>query len=243
MASDKPWTKGPGEILRHAFSLLEEDTDTSRRIAMILVDNSIELILKTFIGLPYRITGIRIPRKEIEEAKASFPGLLDAIEKNADSKLDGIDFGEIEWYHRLRNQLYHDGNGLTVERERVEVYAELANILFERLFGERLLDIDEDPNKKLGQFIHYWSILENTILAVADLEAGETKLRGVFDAIQLLLEKNMMSSYQSNKLREIQKLRNKLVHGNIGVSEIPDNTMKQLEELLDWAEEIGKRLC
>jgi hypothetical protein len=65
----------------------------------------------------------------------NFPMLLDALEKYAASKLDGIDLGEIEWYHRLRNQLYHQGNGLTVERDKVEVYAELANVLFTNLFG------------------------------------------------------------------------------------------------------------
>ena len=40
--------------------------------------------------------------------------MLDALEQYAAPKLAGIDLGEIEWYHRLRNQLYHQGNGLTV---------------------------------------------------------------------------------------------------------------------------------
>jgi hypothetical protein len=48
----------------------------------------------------------------------------EAVEKYAQDKLSGFNLGEIEWYHRLRNQLYHQGNGLTVELEKVEVYAE-----------------------------------------------------------------------------------------------------------------------
>jgi hypothetical protein len=31
------------------------------------------------------------------------------------NKLIGIELGEIEWYHKIDNQLYHDGNGITVE--------------------------------------------------------------------------------------------------------------------------------
>lgn len=64
--------------------------------------------------------------------------------------------GEIEWYHRLRNQLYHQGNGLTVERDKVEVYAELANVLFANLFGIRLVEPEDDSKAVLGNFMLAW---------------------------------------------------------------------------------------
>ncbi len=102
---------------------------------MIAIDNAVELTIKTYLGLPKRITGLTISRKEFAEIAESFPSLLDAVEKYAQDKLAGVNLGEIEWYHRLRNQLYHQGNGLTVERDKVEVYAELANVLFKNLFG------------------------------------------------------------------------------------------------------------
>lgn len=121
-----PWASGPGEILRHGLGLLREDTDTNRRLAMIAIDNAVELTIKTYLGLPKRITGLHVPRKELSEISESFPALLDAIERHAHDKLLGIDLGEIEWYHRLRNELYHQGNGLTVERDKVNVYAQLA---------------------------------------------------------------------------------------------------------------------
>jgi len=83
---------------------------------MISIDNAVELMIKTYLGLPKRITGLSIPRKEYNDIAESFPALLDGLEKHAPDKLDGIDLGTIEWYHRLRNELYHQGNGLTVER-------------------------------------------------------------------------------------------------------------------------------
>jgi hypothetical protein len=58
-----PWASGPAEILKHGLDLLEEDNDTNRRLAMIAIDNSVELIVKTYLGLPKRISGINITRK------------------------------------------------------------------------------------------------------------------------------------------------------------------------------------
>jgi hypothetical protein len=115
-ANDPPWASGPGEILRHGLGLLKRDSDAHRRLAMISVDNAVELMIKTYLGLPKRITGLSISRRDFQEIAESFPALLDALEKHGGDKIVGIGLGEIEWYHRLRNQLYHQGNGLTVER-------------------------------------------------------------------------------------------------------------------------------
>ncbi|SFN90801.1 hypothetical protein SAMN05660284_02499 [Formivibrio citricus] len=82
---------------------------------MISIDNAVELMIKTYLGLPKRITGLVITRKEFAELSEGFPSLIDGLEQHAPDKLDGIDLGTIEWYHRLRNELYHQGNGLTVE--------------------------------------------------------------------------------------------------------------------------------
>ncbi len=60
------------------------------------------------------------------------------LDKYGAQKLGSLDLGEIEWYHRLRNQLYHQGNGLTVERTKIEVYGQLAVALF-RIFLEQSL--------------------------------------------------------------------------------------------------------
>src|SRR5687767_7062459 len=136
--SQQPWASGPSEILQHRLSLLAKDSDTNRRLAMLSIDNAVELTIKTFLSLPRRITGINLSRKEFQEISESFPQLLDALEKHASDKLNGIDLGEIEWFHRLRNQLYHQGNGLTVDKDKVEIYAELAKIIFSNLFGFRI---------------------------------------------------------------------------------------------------------
>ncbi|HEY6763979.1 MAG TPA: hypothetical protein VI386_04345, partial [Candidatus Sulfotelmatobacter sp.] len=103
---------------------------------MISVDNAVELAVKTYLGLPERARGTKGPgRRELEAASESFPALLDVLGQYAADKLSGVDLSDVEWYHRLRNQLYHSGNGITVERSRVEGYFQIGSLLFENLFG------------------------------------------------------------------------------------------------------------
>lgn len=148
-----PWASGPGEILGHGLSLLKKDADANRRLAMLSIDNAVELMLKTYLGLPSRITGKTVTRRDYQEACMSFPALLDAIEHHAPEKLRGVNLAEIEWFHRLRNELYIRVNGLTVERIKVEVYAELAKLLFTNLFGIDL-EIEEEAHQEiLAEFI------------------------------------------------------------------------------------------
>jgi hypothetical protein len=53
----RPWASGPREILQHGINLLQKDTDTNRRLAMLSIDNAVELMVKTYLGLPKRATG------------------------------------------------------------------------------------------------------------------------------------------------------------------------------------------
>src|ERR1700747_2339705 len=97
---NRPWASGPSEILQHGINLLQTDTDSNRRLAMLSIDNAVELMIKTYLGLPKRVTGVQIGRSEFADINESFPKLLDALENHVGDKLDGIDLGEIDWYHR-----------------------------------------------------------------------------------------------------------------------------------------------
>ena len=65
--AQKPWVSGASESLMLALKLIEDDSDTNRRIAMILIDNSVEVAIKTYLGLPKRITGLSIPKQERDQ--------------------------------------------------------------------------------------------------------------------------------------------------------------------------------
>lgn len=214
----QPWVSGPAEILRHGLSLLEEDSDTNRRLAMIAIDNSVELAIKTYLGLPKRITGLAIPRKEYDEASESFPKLLTLLERTSVAKLEGIDLGEIEWYHRLRNQLYHEGNGLTVERTKVDVYAQLARLLFKNLFGAEVVPAPA-TQKKLGSFLEYWIRIERAIGVLTEpppskhpVVAERPRYR-YLDGLAALRSRGVVDSQTIDDLKHFREVRNRLVHG------------------------------
>lgn len=212
MARDikSPWATGPGEILRHGLDLLQRDSDVNRRLAMISIDNAVELMIKTYLGLPKRITGLAISRKAYDELAQSFPELLDALETYAADKINGIDLGEIEWYHRLRNELYHQGNGLTVERDKVEVYAELSNLLFENLFGFRLVEPEDDRTKLLGDFMAAWIDFERVL---APLQSGPMRPRAPLDSISRLRADAVVSDSELAEIDAIRRVRNEVIHG------------------------------
>lgn len=217
-----PWASGPAEILKHGLDLLGKDSDTNRRLAMISIDNSVELMIKTYLGLPRRVNGLQISRNAYQEFAESFPKLLDAIETYGKHILGSLDLGEIEWYHRLRNQLYHQGNGLTVERAKVEVYGQLAAALFESLFGVKPLPQQDDSYYLLAEFISAWAFFER---AADDLSSfyhfdENTNLRTTLNYASELHRNKYLLDSEFREIKQLWTIRNHAVHGKGLVSDL-----------------------
>ena len=233
LKNTQPWASGPGEILQHGVNLLQKDTDTNRRLAMLSIDNAVELMIKTYLGLPQRINGLNLGRKEFEDVSESFPKLIGALEKHAGKKLEGIETGLIEWYHRLRNELYHQGNGLTVEKDKVIVYAELAQVLFERLFGFQI-EIDKPSTPELvGNFVTAWSNLYQVLESIAKEKFPNRKVRGAKAIMPELITDGYLDAETVDEVHKLRMVRNDIVHGNI----------KELrKEMIDRLNELTKHL-
>jgi hypothetical protein len=209
---NKPWADGPREILEHAIALLQKDSDKYRRLALISVDNAVELTLKTYLGLPKRINGIQVPRKDYAEFSESFPKLLDAIEQYAPAKISGIDLGDVEWFHRLRNQLYHQGNGLTVDKDKVEVYSEIAKLLYEALFEDQIKVLADGQHDLLGEFLAAWVDFERLIRILATAHHVGTRPVAM-NAINDLIRTGVFHPEEKNEIEQIRHIRNEVVHG------------------------------
>lgn len=227
-----PWADGPKELMQHAIDHLATGSDFDRRIAMISIDNAVELMIKTFLGLPRRARGADGPtRKELEGAFNSFPSLLDLIEKYAEEKLTGVSLEEIEWYHRLRNQLYHSGNGITVEIAKVETYLSLGKVLYESLF-ESVLDIKSSSaiERKLGLFLGRWGIFDKEL----------RKQLPPKDRPALYWKQNYLESISPKAAElwmEVNQFRNFAVHTLEDVNEKEfDEAIPKLEELIKYIE-------
>ncbi|OJI42595.1 hypothetical protein VVATL9824_03560 [Vibrio vulnificus] len=230
---EKPWITGPKELLTHGLQHLELGTDFDHRIAMISVDNAVELMIKTYLGLPKRISKIDgLTRKALEEINSSFPNMLDGLERFASDKLSGIDLGDIEWFHRVRNQLYHDGNGITVEKGKVEAYAEIAKILFENLFGVEITETKTESkhHSLVGEFIKLWADIER------QQSTKDGKRKPMMFRLNELIEFGHLSPNQVERFNEVRKFRNNLVHGMSSPTEaelqVNVQALKQVVEAL-----------
>jgi hypothetical protein len=151
----------------------------------------------------------------------SFPSLLDGIEKYAFQKLKGISLGEIEWYHRLRNELYHQGNGLTIERTQVEVYAEIAKLLFSNLFEfEIYIEQKYLDTGLLRDFLKAWSDLLGLIPNEGFPE----------NVLELLLTQQVIDEATNLRLHAYLETRRNIIFGKkdfrsaISISDIEDFT-------------------
>jgi hypothetical protein len=207
---------------------------------LIAIDNAVELSVKTYLSLPKRVTGLSIPRKRLEEISESFPSLLDALEEFASNKLEGVDLASIEWYHRLRNQLYHQGYGLTVEREKVEIYAELAKALFKNLFGTNVVVRVSENTRLLGCFIQLWPRLENALASIASDHSltGRTG-RTVLDTVKFLRSGKILSNDDLDEIERLRRTRNEVVHGTVDYrTALDENTVNRLDRIVKALEAV-----
>jgi hypothetical protein len=219
-AQKRPWITGPRELLDHGLEHLQGNaTDFDRRIALISIDNAVELMIKTYLSQPSRALGLRIPRKRLEEISGSFPDLLDALEQYGKDRLGEIDLSDIEWFHRLRNELYHAGNGLTVEKQKVTVYAQIAEQLFVNLF--EIPPSKQSKPDTVGDFIRTISELQNLGEELAKRD-GITNAMGYQPSYLALTRR--FSNYD-----RIRQFRNNLVHSIVRQSEA--DLQKFLSEL------------
>lgn len=212
----KPWVSGPKELLDHAIAHMPQGSAFDFRIALISIDNAVELAVKVFLGLPERARGAPGPgRRELEQASQSFPDLLDLLEKHAPDKIIGFDLGDIEWYHRLRNDLYHNGNGITVDPEKVDGYLQLAKVLFERLFGEKIAESANPKSDSIGEFIVLWAKLEKRArkLAAQVLPKSKTLSHSLMQIVDGLVAKGLVAGVYRSRLERVAQARNGIVHG------------------------------
>lgn len=236
----KSWCDGPKELLLIAHRLASEGNAASTRVALVLVDNAVEVIAKTFLSLPKRVTGVNIARRELEGIFESFPAVISCLEKNSGDRINHIDLSEIEWHHSLRNKLYHDGSGLTVSRETVDVYFALAAQLFQALFDEKIeVSPTSEGERLIGTFLARWVALEKGLIMYSEF-VGETYGRtpNLRAGLGLLVEEGKMSREMVDEITSLQQLRNAVVHGQVEPSRAIDaGVLNRLGKIDQWLKE------
>jgi hypothetical protein len=205
---EKTWASGSIELLRHADSHIELDSAFDKRIAFISVDNSVETSVRTFLCLPEGKAGVKIPRSEVEGVGNSFPKLVALLFKHAGGRLTGIDPDDIEHYHRIRNQLYHEGTGFSVDDQYLVAYRSIAMLLLQNLFDVTYSNVDNLP-PRLDSLILNWNRIEQNIKArLRDAGVDEHFTYKWEEAVQ----KKVLTTSQIQDLTELRMARNRLAH-------------------------------
>ena len=204
------WASGSLELLNHAEAHMDEESAFDKRIAFISIDNSVEIAIRTFLELPARnFVGAKPSRKEVESASNSFPGLLDLLVKYAANRLVGIEPMDIEFYHRLRNKLYHDGTGLTVDENYISAYFTIAKLLLSKLFKIEYESTTFGKKPSPEDVLLLWNKIEKQLEELFYFAGIDDK--GTYKWEEALNEK-ILTMDLINQLTELRLERNKLVH-------------------------------
>jgi hypothetical protein len=227
---ENTWASGAIELLRHADSHINLDSAFDRRIAFISIDNAVETMIRTFLSLPKNKSGVQVSRKHLEEAENSFPKLLALLWLHVGQRLTGIDDSDIEHYHRIRNKLYHDGTGLSVDEQYLLAYRQIAAIILQNLFGVK--PIEPRPAPTLEHLIVLWNSLEENFkrrLAEAGIDRGHTFFW------EAAIKEGIITGNDAALLSELRMIRNKQVH-SLTIDR------KQIEYAIELAEKLLNKI-
>ncbi len=204
---EETWASGAIDLLEHADSHIQKHTAFDSKIAFISVDNAVETSIRTFLSLPAKISGIKFSKREVDEAGNSFPKMLEILFSKAGQKLVGLSEGDIEHYHRIRNQLYHNGTGLGVSQPYLTAYRQIATVLLDNLFGVKAILRSNEPT--LENLILLWNEIESLIHSKFEASGVDTKHTYKWEQA---VKEGMLEQEDINQLTELRMIRNTQVH-------------------------------
>jgi hypothetical protein len=141
MIFNEPWQKNPAELIQSAIRHLHEQSDIDQLIAFLLLDVGVESTFKTFLLLPDTVTRAKTKYFDRKSAaEGSFHSVVEGVRDAAASRLSAFNMAHVNYFHSLRNQLYHQGNGIIIPKAQVQEYASLAVDLLRALLNVDLTD-------------------------------------------------------------------------------------------------------
>lgn len=156
------WAIGPYGIISHANEHLKLGGDVDRIIEFNGFDDAIEICIDTFITLHPKIRGgVEISNVEIEKARRNYHSKLEFFFGFVEEHKIQVDvqIEDIIWYHQLRNQLYHTGNGFTPDNYTLIGIQASAYAVFKALFKFDISTYDNYYEMKAKNQIELFSSL------------------------------------------------------------------------------------
>lgn len=206
---DKTWASGALELLRHADSHLDLESAFDKRIAFISIDSCVETAVRTFLLLPHAKSRIKVPRADLDDAGNSFPKLVELLFRHAGDRLPGLDSLDIEHYHRIRNKLYHEGTGLSVDEQYLTAYRSIAAVLLKNLFGVEVRKLRGPERSPMEQLILNWNRVEETVRS--KMKESRADQHGTFQW-EAAMDAGFLTRDGLQLLTELRMARNRIVH-------------------------------
>ncbi len=239
------WVSGSVELLNHGIKHIKEtsgDNNFDFRIAMISIDNAVESTMKTYISLNRRT--LRISYKKYKDGIRKFPLMLDLLLKHCSDKIPADELDAIEMFHMIRNNLYHQGIGINVDKEIVERYSVVAGELISRLFDVEVgkdfeIESVSDISNLYGEFLIIWRDIEVNLknLALTQELIPQTPRPLTFKNILTTLFRNeLIDKDLANNISNISSFRNNIVHNR------RNYTTEKMKDLITQIEEIKSKV-
>lgn len=236
-----PWVKGFYELLEHGIDHFLNETEFDRRLAMINIDNALELAIKTYISQNLRVFNIK--HKDFNNIKKDFSKLLDMLLKIAPDKISDNELSGFEHYHSLRNNLYHEGIGISVDKNIVKEYGEkvirITSNLFEVDLGNLFKRLQlEKFIKKYKRLQALWQKINLSIIYLPLYFELKPNIR-LKKRINELVDKKIISEIHSLSLVSIIDYIKKIESKEIKISYID---LEEIDEIIIKAIEIERHI-
>lgn len=182
-ANDKTsiWHDTAIKLIRYAKKHNSTSNEFERQVGYLLLDVGVETLFRSYLTMPDTKSKLSFTKRE-EAAKGtidkkdimgekftfasfdelSFHKLVEAVGKVAEPSIDESILKEVEYYHNIRNKIYHLGEGIVPAKEKFEGYLQLADklliLLVDRKTQEEKAASHDDLDEALRTLDHIWNL-------------------------------------------------------------------------------------
>lgn len=146
--SDELYKRGPREIIEYAIVHLHRGKEFDLYIGFLLLDIGVEATLKKYLLAPdyvaQKTKALKSQERKSLVEEGKFHEIVAAAQKSYPI-VTTFEWARLIDFHTLRNQLYHQGSGMTLRRGDAFDYARLATVLLKVVLDIDITDSVDSP--------------------------------------------------------------------------------------------------
>lgn len=188
---DLPWQITAKKLIYFASKFKNTNDEFERQVGYLLLDVGVETLFRVFITQPGIEAKLgyakrdKIAKGTVEKAtiqrdeitlsgfdELAFHKLTDAVNQIAGEKVNNDDLKKVEYFHNIRNKIYHLGDGIVPNKEHFVEYLELAQSLLNILLGVARENQEQEKNEVSKKIIFTGGRPQSTF--ILDDDDGDT---------------------------------------------------------------------